>query len=169
MLVIKDSMVLIHLAKITLLETACNYFGRVEMPEKVFNETVMEGKEKGHEDAMLIESAIKTGAIRVKKVKKSGLIKKANDFNIYGGEAEALALYWQEKADFLATDDDNVRVKKEILGLKLLGTPAIIMGLFNSKKIGPEKARQSVTKLRKIGWFSSEVMDRILNEVEKNE
>lgn len=169
MLVVKDSMVLIHLAKITLLETACAYFGKVEIPEKVYNETVVAGKEKGHEDAVLIESAIKTGAIGVKKVQKPGLVKKANDFNIYGGEAEALALYWQEKAGLLATDDDNVRAKKEALGLRLIGTPAIIMRLFNGKKIGPEKARQSVAKLRKIGWFSGEVMDRILNGVEKNE
>jgi len=169
MLVVKDSMVLIHLAKITLLETACTYFGSVEIPEKVFNETVIIGKEKGHEDAVLIESAIKSGAIKVRKVKKPELVKKANDFSIHGGEAEALALYWQEKADLLATDDDNVRRKKEFLDLKLIGTPAIILRLFNSKKIDSKKTKQSVTKLRKIGWFSSEVTDRILNEVEKNE
>ncbi|HIH09048.1 MAG TPA: hypothetical protein HA254_00080 [Candidatus Diapherotrites archaeon] len=169
MLVIKDSMVLIHLAKITLLETACAYFGRVEIPEKVFSETVTVGKEKGHEDAIIIENAIKSGAIKVRKVKKPELVKKANDFSIYGGEAEALALYWLEEADLLATDDDNVRRKKELLDLKLIGTPAIILKLFNSKKIDSKKAKQSAAKLRKIGWFSSDVTDRILNEVEKNE
>ena len=169
MLVIKDSMVLIHLAKITLLETACAYFGQVEIPEKVFNETVAAGKEKGHYDAALIESAIKSGAIKMRKVKKPELIRKAYDFSIYGGEAEALALYWQENADLLATDDDNVRRKKEILDLKLIGTPAIILLLFNGKKIDSKKAKQSTAKLRKIGWFNSEVIDRIINEVEKNE
>ncbi|HLC79378.1 MAG TPA: hypothetical protein VJG83_03015 [archaeon] len=168
MLVIKDSMVLIHLAKITLLETACSYFGKVEIPQAVFNETVEKGEEKGHADATLIANVIKNAGIKVKKVKPE-LIKKANDFNIYGGEAEALALYWQEKANLLATDDDNVRGKKDLLNLRLIGTPAIILMLFNSKKIDSKKAKQSTAKLRKIGWFSGEVTDYILREVEKNE
>lgn len=68
----------------------------------------------------------------------------------------------------IATDDDAVRVKKEVLGLNIIGTPSIIMSLFNNRKIGKEKASESITKLRQIGWFNNEVLDKILLEVEKN-
>ena len=168
MLVVNDSMVLIHLAKITLLEKSCEHFKQVIISPLVFEETVAIGKEKGFEDAIVIESIVMQRKIMVLDVKKKNFLKKANGFNIFGGEAQAAALYWQEKASLIATDDDNVRNKKEMLGLNLLGTPSIILTLFNSKKIGQEKAVQSVNKLRKIGWFSSEVLDKVLMEVEKN-
>lgn len=167
MLVVNDAMVLIHLAKITLLEKTCDYFEDVIIPELVFIETVKSGKEKGFEDAMLIEEIINKGKIFVKHIRKKDLIKKANDLNVFGGEAEAVALYWQEKADLIASDDDNIRRKKELLDLNLVGTPSIILSLYLHKKIGKEKAKQSIKKLRRIGWFSSEVLDKIIIEVEK--
>ncbi len=167
-LVVKDSMILIHLAKITLLEASCNFFGKVAIPELVFEETIGIGKQKGFEDAFLIEELVRRGNIKTKKVLKKNLVKKANQFNVFGGEAEAIALCWQENADFLATDDDNVRKKKQIFQIKLIGTPAIIMALYNKKAINAEKTRQALQKLKKIGWFSSEIIDRILLEVEKN-
>jgi len=56
-----------------------------------------------------------------------------------------------------------------LLEINIIGTPSIILTLFNSRKIGAEKAKQAINNLRKIGWFSSEVLDKILMEVEKNE
>ncbi|MFH1224509.1 MAG: hypothetical protein V1676_01770 [Candidatus Diapherotrites archaeon] len=164
-LVVKDSMVLIHLAKISLLESSCDYFGKVIIPQAVFEETVDAGKSKGSEDAFLIEAVIGRGNIRVKKVLKKQFMEKANQLNIFGGEAEAVALYWQESAEFLATDDDNVRAKKDVLGAKLIGTPAIILALHKKKFIGSEKTKEALSRLRKIGWFSSEIIDRALMEV----
>jgi len=167
MLIVNDAMVLIHLAKITLLEKSCDFFGDVLIPELVFDETVKAGKEKGFEDAMIIEKIIKEKKIKVKKVKKKDFIKKLNNFNVFGGEAESVALYWQEQADLIACDDDNVRKKKELLEINLIGTPSVILALYKSKKIQSEKAIQSLNKLRKIGWFSNEVLDRVLLEVRK--
>lgn len=168
MLVVNDSMVLIHLAKITLLEKSCDHFGTVMIPEAVFLESVKTGKTRGFEDAILIESIIKKGKITVKKIGKKEQLKKISQYNIFGGEAEAIALYWQENADLLACDDDNVRKKKGLLDLRLAGTPSIILDLYMAKKIDREKAMLAVSGLRKIGWFSNEVMDKIMMEVEQN-
>ncbi len=41
-------------------------------------------------------------------------------------------LYWQESADFLATDDDNVREKRILLELDLIGAPVIIWKLLKN-------------------------------------
>ncbi|MBI2575090.1 hypothetical protein HYV82_04350 [Candidatus Woesearchaeota archaeon] len=163
MLIVKDAMVLIHLAKTTLLETSCSYFGTVMVPQLVYQE-VERGREKNYPDAELIGGLVRKNRIAIKRVVSKALIKKAEAFNIFGGEAEAVALYWQEKAELLATDDDNVRKKQAILKLDIMGTPAIVLKLYREKKISADKFRASVYELRKVGWFSNAVIDKLLME-----
>ncbi len=154
-------MVLIHLAKSGLLESSCQYFGYVTIPEAVFKETVEVGKQKGFPDANVIEQQIMSENIKVQKIKQKELITKANEFNIFDGEAEAVALYWQEKAELLATDDENVRNKKEILKISVVGTPAIIMEMFKAKKISGTEVHQAISILKKNAWFSTTTFDKM--------
>lgn len=165
-MMIKDAMVLIHLAKLSLLESSCQYFKKVMIPEQVYHE-ILKGKRKGFPDASVIVDLIENKKITVKKIQDKNFIKKANQFNIQRGEAEAVALYWQEKADFLATDDDNVRKKKILLNINIIGTPGIILGLYKKRIINRQKISESVEELRKIGWFGSTVLDKIIMEAEK--
>lgn len=162
-MIVKDTMVVIHLAKLTLLAKSCEHFKPVVIPEEV-REEILEGKKKGYEDAILVEDLIKAGRLKVKRVHDKSLLKKAEEFNVQDGEAEALALYWQEEADYLATDDDNLRKKAVLLSLKLIGTPAIMLKLYKAKVIGKDKFIESTQGLRKIGWFSSTVIDKMLME-----
>lgn len=166
MMIIKDSMVLIHLAKLSLLEKSCNFFKKTAIPELVYQE-VLKGEEKGFPDASIIIGLIKAKKITVKKVKNKALIKKANQFNIQRGEAEVVALYWQEKASLVATDDDNIRKKKILLNIEVIGTPAITLKLYKEKIIDRYKAEQCIGELRKIGWFSNAVLDIMLMEVKE--
>lgn len=162
-MIITDSMVVIHLAKITLLEASCERFKPVVVPEKIHRE-ILQGKKKGYEDVTIIEGLITAGTLSVKHVREKKLLKKAAEFNVQGGEGEALALYWQEKADALASDDDNLRKKGVLLNLNLIGTPAIILKLYHEKRIDRNKLQGSLQALRKIGWFSNAVIDKILME-----
>ena len=162
-MIIKDSMVVIHLAKITLLEASCERFKPVVVPEEVHRE-ILQGKKKGYEDVNIIEELITAGKLGVKRVREKKLLKRAAEFNVQGGEGEALALYWQEKADYLASDDDNLRKKSTLLNLRLLGTPAILLKLYQEKRIDRAKLQESLQALRKIGWFSHAVIDKILME-----
>lgn len=161
-MIIKDSMVVIHLAKITLLEKSCDYFKKVVLPKKVYEE-VMFCEEK-HTEIKIVRELIEKKKISVKEVKDKKLLKKSNEFSIQEGEAEAVALYWQERADYLATDDDNVRKKSMVLDIKIIGTPVIILRLYKEKIIGKEKFVDSITKLKKIGWFSNAIIDKVLME-----
>ncbi len=164
MVVIKDSMVLIHLAKITLLRKSCELFKSVLIPRRIYEE-ILKGEEKGYGEVILIKELIEENAISIIKIENSNLLKKANEFNIQRGEAEAVALYWQESADFLASDDNNVRKKSHLLNLKVIGTPVIILNLFRKKIIDEDKTILSIEKLKEIGWFSDFVLDKILMEV----
>ena len=162
-MIVKDSMVVIHLAKITLLEASCERFKPVVVPEEVYRE-ILKGKKKGYEDVPVIEGLIAAGSLSVRSVRDKKLLKKSAQFNVQGGEAEALALYWQEKADYLASDDDSLRKKAVLLDLRLIGTPAIILKLYQERRIEKSKLQSSLQALRRIGWFSNAVIDRILLE-----
>lgn len=162
-MIVKDAMIVIHLAKLTLLAKSCEYFTPVVIPEAV-REEILAGRKKGLEDAILAEDLIKAGKLTVKRVHDKSLLKRAKEFNVQGGEAEALALYWQEDAAYLATDDDNVRKKAVLLSLQVIGTPAMILTLYKANMIGKDKFLESTQGLRKIGWFSSAVIDTLLRE-----
>ena len=165
MLVIKDAMILMHLAKTALLDESCRMFDRVLIPMTVYEE-VMKGEQRYPHDARQLRSAIARNLIKIKKVLKRSLITKANELNIYRGEAEAVALYWQENADLLATDDDNVRKKRDVLQISTIGTPAILIRLFKMNKTTKEKYLGAIKKLKEVGWFSSTVFDKMLLEAE---
>ena len=157
-------MVLIHLAKMDLLRKSCDYFTRVCIPEEVKDEVI----KGGYAGAQNIKELIEEGKIDVKEV-NNNLIKKANQFNIQRGEAAAVALYWELKAGLLATDDDNVRKKRDMLKINIIGTPAIILQLYKEKKIKKNDVMEAVKKLKEIGWFANTIWDKIQLEVEKNE
>ena len=162
-MIVKDSMVLIHLAKITLLEKSCKYFKKTIVPKRVFDE-VTKCREKNFVDIKIIVDLVERNEIEVIEIKNQKSLEKINELNIQGGEAEAVALYWQENADYVATDDDNVRKKNLLLNIKLIGTPVIILKLYEEKMIDKNKFVESINKLKKIGWFSNGVLDKILME-----
>ena len=162
MIVVKDATVIIHLAKLSILGKSCEYFKQVLIPERIYEEV----NNREYAEVPIIIELIKNKKIIVKKVKDNNLIIKANQFNIQKGEAEVVALYWQEKADIIASDDDNVRKKREILNIDIIGTPAILLGLYKEKMINKEKTKQCISTLRKIGWFSNTILDKILMEIE---
>ncbi len=163
MMIIKDSMVIIHLAKMTLLETSCRYFGKVFIPFGVKREVL-----NRYADSHIIEELISKDKIVVKNVKNIKFVKRAYEFDIQDAEAEAVALYWELNADFIATDDNNIRKKAEILKINLIGTPAIILKLYKEKRIDKLKLQEAIKKLKAIGWFSNSVWDKIQMEVNKN-
>ncbi len=161
-------MVLINLAKITILEKSCDYFKNVIISPEVFDETVGMGKKKGFEDALIIESIIKNKKIQIKEIKNKKQIKMINQFNIYHGEAESLILYKQEKTDFLISDDSNLRKKKEIINANIIGSLSVILKLKKENKITKDKFTESIEKMRKIGWFSNAILDKVRMEGEKH-
>lgn len=164
-MIIKDAMVVIHLAKITLLEKSCAYFQRAAIPQAVYDEVIL-GKARGYPDAKVVEELVKLNKLVVRKVRDTALLKRAREFNLQRGEAEALALYWQENADYLASDDDSVRKKRVALDIRLIGTPAILTTLYRERLIEKHKLRESLAELRTIGWFSNAVIDRISMEAD---
>src|SRR3989344_2833265 len=75
-MLIKDTMVVIHLAKLSILEKSCECFKKVFIPEKVYQE-ITKGDEKGFAETPIITDLVKSGKILIKRVKNKELISKA--------------------------------------------------------------------------------------------
>ncbi len=88
-------------------------------------------------------------------------------FGLHLGEADAVALYFQEKAQFLATDDDTCRKNRIILGINIIGSPAIVLMLFINALITRKKAMDCVSALETIGWFDTEVIHEMKRQIER--
>lgn len=161
MLVVNDAMVMIHLAKLSVLSAACAHFEDATMPTRVYQETVEAGRERGYPDAQVIVDAVDAGDVRVVDVTDDSLVDRANRYNIQGGEAAAVALYWEQDADRLASDDDNVRRKRTVLDLHLIGTPSILVELFEESRLDAPTVSRAIDDLRSIGWFSTALLDKI--------
>ena len=108
MQVVSNSTPLIFLAKIGKLSLLERIFEVVLIPNKVFFEVVVEGKEKGYNDAFLVEEFIERGVIIKKKVE----IEKLNKMPIGRGEIETIELALREEIKSLSKRLEGVRTSK---------------------------------------------------------
>lgn len=166
MITIKDSMILIHLAKMSILGESCRYFGDVLIPKNVYHETVTSGREKGHPDAVVIEQAIDENLIKIKEGQDKKKVDNLRLFGLHYGEAEAVALYYQENARFLATDDDTCRKNRIILDINIIGSPAIVIMLYRKGIISKDKVIDCVSSLEEIGWFDANILYEMSQQIE---
>lgn len=95
------------------------------------------------------------------------LVTELAKYGLKGGELESVALYFQEKADLIASNDDKVRGLQLILNLNLISSPEIVLVMARGKVISKEEALESLLQLKRIGWFSPSVIDMIAEEVRK--
>ena len=167
MLVVKDSMILIHLASVGVLREACIMFTHVIVPCAVHDEVVERGIEEGHSDAFVVQKLEREGFIHVMPVADKPLMHELKKYGLEGGELEAVTLYFQEKADLLASNDDKVRRLRLILGLDLISSPEIVFVMAKNKVIANDRATDCLLALKKIGWFSPSVIDTIVEEVKR--
>lgn len=158
-----DAMTVIHLSKITLLRSLVEKM-EVVIPRRVFEESVKDSLGR-YNDALITDGLIREDKIMVLDA-NADKIKEIRRFGITGGEAEAIALYLDGKYDAIVSDDDVVRENRALLNLKVIGTPSIVRWMFEDGLINKKKAVEGLEELKKIGWFESGLVDRIIAEVE---
>lgn len=155
--VVCNSSPLIHLAKIGKLELLKDYFTEISIPEAVYRECVIDGKDR--EDAKRIENA---AWIRVVDIKNIDL-KKALNTVLDGGESEAIVLALQESADLILLDDYEARELARTYGMKITGTIGL---LIKAKYEGDiSSIDEMLKKLRRTGfWLSDDLYTKILRD-----
>lgn len=155
--VASNSSSLIHLAKIEQLDLLRQIFGGVMIPEAVYKECVIEGKNR--EDAKKIEKA---KWIKVTEIKDKNL-EKALTVILDEGEAETIVLALEESVDLILLDDYEAREIARSYGLKVTGTMGVLMRAKSQGKIN--SLRENLDRLRNSGfWITEDLYTRILQQ-----
>lgn len=162
MIVVSDSSPIILMAKLGSLSILQKLYKTILIPEGVYSEAIAKGKQEGYADAFLIEKEI-GNFIFVKKI----AAKFITDLNALKGscgigEAEAIIICMQEKADLLLMDDYEPRKIAESKGIMWLSSPGILLTALEKEFINLETYSKKIGDLAKYSWLSGDVVARFL-------
>lgn len=127
MIIIADSSPLISLATIDKLELLEDYFDVVYVPYAVY-------KEVSAYDKPFSEKLKKYLQKKVLKVENQQMVSILNE-RIDLGEAEAITLAFEKKADFIILDDLKARKAAMRNGLSVIGTLGLLLGAKKEGKV----------------------------------
>ncbi len=149
--VVSNSSPLIYLAKIGRLNLIKKVFGRVWIPEAVFNEAITQGKILKIIDASIIEEAVGHWIFkdRIKPEIDSEYAFLDENDRIGEGEKQALKLCKQLNADFFIVDDKEARRVARILKIRPLGTCGILVQGYRKGLTSANEAEQTLDDLVK--------------------
>ena len=133
-------------------------FGKIFIPKAVYDECVVESFKEANEIK-------KSEWIIVKKIKNEDL-KKALSIYLDDGEAEAITLAIEEKADLILLDDYDAREVARKYGLHITGVIGILLKAKYMKKI--RRVKPYLEKLRETGfWINDDLFLKILKEIKE--
>ena len=168
-IVVSDSTPLIFLAKVGKLDLLRDVFGKVVIPEAVFDEAVTQGKAIQMSDASIIEAAVGRwiNVERVEAEVESEYHFLDDNVRLGLGERGALKLCKQLNSDFFIVDDREARRVSRILNIVPLGTCGVIVEACRQGSIPSVEALQTLDTLVRVGFrISATVYRRVLDELE---
>ena len=164
MIWIFNSMPLIYLSKVSLSWIFEELEGEKLIPETVYREVVVKGKEKGVIDAFIVNELVNEGVFKVVKVEPVSWLKEVKE--LHRGEIEVLSLA-KEKNGIAITDDSIAREMGEMLGVKVHGTLYLIFLMLKKGKIDKKTAVNKVNEMIKKGFrLSAEVYSEFLKLID---
>ncbi len=158
MVVISDSSPLIGLAAIQRLDILPRLFTTVVLPQAVFEEVAVQGKGKpGAEDVRRAEWITVMTCRDVQLVQQLGK-------DLDQGEAEAIVLAIETRADLLIIDDAQGRKKAQEMGVAIVGLMGVLLKAKQKKVI--DKVKPIIDKLleSKEFWISKPVYKETLHQ-----
>ena len=152
MIVISDTTPLISFLKINHLDLLEKLFGKVFIPQAVYNELTADIRFK-HEAQQIKQSTF----IEVRNVENMGsvsVLKRATGLD--QGESEAIVLTDELKADLLLMDEAKGRTISNEMGLKVMGTIGILMAAYKEHELTSYEARECIDILQRTGRHISQ-------------
>ena len=162
---VSNSGPLIHLTNAGLLELLFKLYDVILIPQSVYNEIVIKGKEEGHSDAIILEQAITNEKIKVEKVKAN--TQKISTSKLHQGEINTILLALQSEVEIILLDDEEARIFARKLKIKVKGTLGILIELFKQKFLKLEEALKYLKKINAVMYLSSDVYSYVENVLEK--
>ena len=163
MKVVFDTMLLIHLAQLSLLNEKLSTFDEVLIPQSVYEEATKH-KDK-YADAQIIENELK-------KAKNTSIVSsnyQKESLQILGlerGECEAVSIFLEKQIDFIFSNDPIFRSLGPLLKLNVADTPTIIIDQVREKQLSKQKAKTALQQLKSLTRYSELYLDGIIKLLE---
>ncbi|MCR4425040.1 MAG: DUF3368 domain-containing protein [Firmicutes bacterium] len=162
---VADSSALIGLAAIGRLSLLKDFHQRILVPPAVWREVVVEGGNKPGVGE--VQKAVSQGWIEIISPKNEDLVRLLKA-DLDEGEAEAIALAIEIKAEIVFIDEAEARRTAEVYGLRKAGVVGVLLRAKVEGKVG--SLRSELSKLRKAGFrLCEEVSQRVLQEAGESE
>jgi predicted nucleic acid-binding protein len=122
-----NSSPIIFLTKLGIIEAALDLFERIDIPSLVFSEI----RQQQDASAEAVENLISRKRVSVLKAENQRFVNALNR-RLGKGEAEAIALSIETRADLVILDDHAARAEAMRLGLAVKGTLGIVRRLMEN-------------------------------------
>jgi predicted nucleic acid-binding protein len=149
---ISNATPLIYLAKANQLEILKTVVQQIIIPQSVYREVVVEGKNLGERDAYRVERAISQGWIIVQEAKDTYPV----EIPIHPGEAEVISLAKEIGLKRVLVDDVKARVACQLAGLRPIGTVGIILMAVKDHKLSFDQFLTTLEDIVRSGFFLKE-------------
>jgi len=143
MKIVMDSDCLVKLTKAGAKE-AIGSAMEVHVPPLVKKETVDEAKERGYQDAFIIEGNIDKKVLHVVKHRR----KNPSAVSAVKGEADVVSLYMDGGYDAVASDDQRFLKRLEAANIPYLTPAACLVYLHKSKRVKKSAAAEILESLK---------------------
>ncbi len=162
---------LIYLAKVGLAEKLRFVTYQLVTTEAVYKEVVEEGIRKGAGEAQGLRDLFKAGVIKIEKANArkdyNNVLQELKGSGIHLGEESVIALAL-ELQSIVVMDDQRARQVAKILGVKVTGTPHLILHMVSQKLLTRRDAKKAIDVMVEKGWrCGPSHYSRILKLVDK--
>lgn len=147
MIVVSDTTPLISLLKINSLNILEKLFGKVLIPQAVFDELTVDERFKLEAEQIMSNKFVSVKP--VSNVASVSILKRATGLD--QGESEAIVLTDELKADLLLMDEAKGRTVSNQMGLKIMGTIGILMVAYEEQVLTADEVRECVDGLQRAG------------------
>jgi predicted nucleic acid-binding protein len=155
MIIISDTSCITNLFQINTLEILPKLFGKILIPEAVFNELIAFHKN-------IFATQLSANKIELTKVTDAVSLEKAKKFDLDSGETEAIALALQLKNIALIIDEKEGKKAAEKLGIKTVGLLGIILLAKQKNHIASVKILLDDLQLKTTFHFSDSLYTKII-------
>lgn len=166
-MIVSNSSPLMYLAKIKKLSLLKILFKEIVIPNEVYEEVVISGKEGRFIDALVVEQAKKEGWLCVGKAFEEKELENFAD-DIDQGEIAAIILAKKNHANLVLIDDASARTIAQSFGLNVKGTVFVLLRAYKRNVLTKEEVRRLMGRLIAEGFrISQELYAQVLEEIEK--
>lgn len=155
MIIISDTSCITNLFQIDALEILPKLFGKILIPEAVFNELLA-----FHENTFTLQ--LSANKIELTEVTDLELLQKAKFYDLDAGETEAIALALQLKNIALIIDEKAGKKAAEKLGIKTVGLLGVILLAKQNNHIESAKLLLDDLRVKTTFHFSDSLYTKII-------